>query len=394
MEKIEKGCELMKTDTEQQGLPWLPLMVMLGLVLLAIISELLPSGLLVQMGDDLGVDYGTVSYLVGGYALPAGLLAIPMTQVVTKFNRRPLLLVLTCGFALSNFLVFLAPNFPLAFMGRLIGGASAGTFWSMLGPYAMDMVSSENRGKAGTIALAGSPIGISLGLPLWTRLGQIAGWRIAFLATALAFLVLGLLAWRLLPSIPGQASDSRVKPTDVLKKPGFRVAILVVFLMVMAEYSVYVYIQLISERLGLALQSSQIFFGVGALLAVWIVARFIDSHLKHLMQGALLAGALAMFVFLALSGHPLLGLGAMVLWGMSFGPISSLLQNSVIRQVDKGHDVAMSIQTTVFDLSIMGASVMGASFYQGLGLGANLLVAMILFLGAALVVTVFRQYYE
>lgn len=101
-----------------------------------------------------------------------------------------------------------------------------------------------------------------------------------------------------------------------------------------------------------------------------------------------------MFVFLALSGHPLLGLGAMVLWGMSFGPISSLLQNSVIRQVDKGHDVAMSIQTTVFDLSIMGASVMGASFYQGLGLGANLLVAMILFLGAALVVTVFRQYYE
>ncbi|MCW1000324.1 hypothetical protein OJ918_10535, partial [Streptococcus anginosus] len=90
--------------------------------------------------------------------------------------------------------------------------------------------------------------------------------------------------------------------------------------------------------------------------------------MKHLMQGALLAGAIAMFVFLALSGHPLLGLGAMVLWGMSFGPISSLLQNSVIRQVDKGHDVAMSIQTTVFDLSIMGASVMGASFYQGLGL--------------------------
>ncbi|MHA6393182.1 ribonuclease P protein component [Aerococcus mictus] len=308
----------MKTDTEQQGLPWLPLMVMLGLVLLAIISELLPSGLLVQMGDDLGVDYGTVSYLVGGYALPAGLLAIPMTQVVTKFNRRPLLLVLTCGFALSNFLVFLAPNFPLAFMGRLIGGASAGTFWSMLGPYAMDMVSSENRGKAGTIALAGSPIGISLGLPLWTRLGQVAGWRIAFLATALAFAGLGLLAWRLLPSIPGQASDSRVKPTDVLKKPGFRVAILVVFLMVMAEYSVYVYIQLISERLGLALQSSQIFFGVGALLAVWIVARFIDSHLKHLMQGALLAGAIAMFVFLALSGHPLLGLGAMVV-GLSVG---------------------------------------------------------------------------
>ncbi|MDK6419960.1 MFS transporter, partial [Actinotignum timonense] len=72
------------------------------------------------------------------------------------------------------------------------------------------MVSSENRGKAGTIALAGSPIGISLGLPLWTRLGQVAGWRIAFLATALAFAGLGLLAWRILPSIPGQASDSRV----------------------------------------------------------------------------------------------------------------------------------------------------------------------------------------
>jgi len=47
---------------------------------------------------------------------------------------------------------------------------------------------------------------------------------------------------------------------------------------------------------------------------------------------------------------------AFFLWGLSFGPLVTLLQAAVSRQVESAIDVATSVQSSVFNLSIMIAT--------------------------------------
>lgn len=50
---------------------------------------------------------------------------------------------------------------------------------------------------------------------------------------------------------------------------------------------------------------------------------------------------------------------AFFLWGLSFGPLVTLLQAAVSRQVESAKDVATSVQSSVFNLSIMIATSLG-----------------------------------
>ena len=63
-----------------------------------------------------------------------------------------------------------------------------------------------------------------------------------------------------------------------------------------------------------------------------------------------------MSVFLLFGGTSGLGHFAFFLWGLSFGPLVTLLQAAVSRQVETAKDVATSVQSSVFNLSIMIAS--------------------------------------
>lgn len=63
-----------------------------------------------------------------------------------------------------------------------------------------------------------------------------------------------------------------------------------------------------------------------------------------------------MVIFLLFGETKVMGHFAFFLWGVSFGPLVTLLQAAVSRQVETAKDVATSVQSSVFNLSIMIAS--------------------------------------
>jgi predicted MFS family arabinose efflux permease len=65
---------------------------------------------------------------------------------------------------------------------------------------------------------------------------------------------------------------------------------------------------------------------------------------------------LSMVIFIWSGGTKGMGHLAFFLWGLSFGPLVTLLQAAVSRQVETAKDVATSVQSSVFNLSIMIAS--------------------------------------
>ena len=67
-----------------------------------------------------------------------------------------------------------------------------------------------------------------------------------------------------------------------------------------------------------------------------------------------------MVLFLLFEGVTGVAHFAFFLWGLSFGPLVTLLQAAVSKQVETAKDVATSVQSSTFNLSIMiAASIAG-----------------------------------
>ncbi|WP_256476054.1 MFS transporter [Bizionia sp. M204] len=127
---------------------------------------------------------------------------------------------------------------------------------------------------------------------------------------------------------------------------------------VIAHYGVYVYITSLVDEIQLAggVESALLFFGIGSLISVLLAIKYTDKYLRLLTIAMFALLIFSMGVFLMFGGTKGMGHLAFFLWGLSFGPLVTLLQAAVSRQVETAKDVATSVQSSVFNLSIMIAS--------------------------------------
>jgi len=331
---------------------------MSSVTFVGILSELLPSGILPQMAEGLGVADTQVGFLVGVYALASAICAIPLVRATLAVNRKRLLLALLIGFAASNIVVAVSSSYSVIIACRILGGICAGVMWPMIAAYGTRLVSADMQGKAITIIMAGNTLGISIGMPAMTTVGVSFGWRAEFMALGLLVAIIAVLSHFFLPSVEGAKLSKSNSPLAVLKNARMLVVRLLTFLTVTAHYGIYTYITLLVEKIrfpggiGLAL----LIFGIGSILSVFGSAKYVDAHLRGLIVSMLVTGALAMALFLAFAGTPGVSHVAFFLWGIAFGPLVSMYQTAVSKLVDEAKDVATSVQSSVFNFSIMIAT--------------------------------------
>ncbi len=95
----------------RQTLNWLVFGLMSSVTFVGILSELVPSGVLPQMSEGLGVSDSQVGFLVGVYALASAIFAIPLISATLAINRKAVLLTLLIGFAASNLIVAFSSSY-------------------------------------------------------------------------------------------------------------------------------------------------------------------------------------------------------------------------------------------------------------------------------------------
>ncbi len=136
----------------------------------------------------------------------------------------------------------LSSNYWLTLAARFFAGVSAGLAWSLLAGYARRMVPVHQQGKALAVAMVGTPIALSLGVPLGTWLGTAIGWRNAF--AVMSALTLVLIVWVLakMPDYPGQAGHERLPLRRVFTTPGVRPVLGVVITWMLAHNILYTYV--------------------------------------------------------------------------------------------------------------------------------------------------------
>lgn len=339
----------------QQTFSWFVFGLMSSVTFVGILSELVPSGILPQMTDDLGVDEGDVGFLIGVYALASAVFAIPLVSVTLAVNRKVLLLILLAGFAVSNLAVAPSSDYLFIVACRVLGGVCAGVMWPMIAAYGTRLAPEDVHGKAITVIMAGNTLGISLGVPVMTTIGVTFGWRTAFVVLGLIVVAIaGLVHW-FLPAVEGERLSRSNSPLAIIRMPSILIVLLLTFLSVVAHYGIYTYVTLLVEMLDLpgGIGLALLIFGIGSVISVVLSAIFIDAFLRPLIVTSLIAGGLAMTLFLAFPASAVVSIIGFLLWGLAFGPLVTMYQTAVSRQIDEAKDVATSLQSSVFNLSIM-----------------------------------------
>lgn len=338
--------------------PWAIMILMSSVTFVGILSELMPSGVLPQMMQELDLSEVQGGNLVGYYALASAVFSIPLISATMQYNRKVLLLLLLAGFAISNIIVAIASNFVLIISMRVIGGICAGIMWPMIAAYGMRLVTPEHYGKAVAVIMAGTTLGISLGMPLMTWIGDNYGWRTEFIVIGIIIVGIGILSMMVLPSLKGEKLTQETGPFAMLKNKAVLMVLLFTLLGVSAHYGVYVYIASLVDAIQIAggIEMALIMFGIGSLLSVILAIKYTDNHLQLLTILMFAFLILAMAIFLLFKGIVGLSHLGFFLWGISFGPLVTLFQTAVGRQVEKAKDIATSIQSCTFNFSIMIAT--------------------------------------
>ncbi|MFS8201504.1 MFS transporter [Streptomyces sp. CWNU-52B] len=354
------------------GLPLSGLLALSTAAFTAVLTELLPAGLLPRMAPDLGVSEARVGYLVTGYALASFLAAIPLTAALRGLPRRRVLIGALLGFAAADTVTALSSSYGLTFAARLAAGAMGGTLWAMLAGYAARMVPPERRGRAIAIVLAGITLALSLGLPAGTALADALGWRAAFAAPAVtAVLLVGWIRHRV-PGFPGEPPGERVPLLRVAALPGIGTVLSVTLTLLVGHQVMYTYVAPFAEdagfgRTGLVL----LVFGASTVAGIWLTGALIDRHPRWSLLGALAVFAAAMLALGAWAGQAVVLLVAVALWGVAFGGAPTLIQTALVNASGTASaDVATSLLTTVYNAGIAVGSLTGGLVLESSGSAA------------------------
>ncbi|MGN6677935.1 MAG: MFS transporter [Streptosporangiaceae bacterium] len=350
-------------------LPLLGLLALSAAACIDVMTDLLPAGLLPQMGASLRVPDSLIGYLVSAFAIASAVAAIPVTAALSRIPRRVALIGALAGFALCNVVTAISPSYPLTFAARLLAGIMGGALWSMLAGYAARMVSAERRARAIAIVLAGITVALSLGVPAGTALAGAIGWRASF--ALLGGLALALIGWVrcAVPAIPAARAEERMPVRLVTALPGIRAVLGVTLLLLTAHQAMYTYIAPFAERAGFGRTSLVLLeFGLATACGIWLTGLVADRHLRATLCAALTLVAAAMLALAMAADSEVVLLISVALWGGSFGGAPTLLQTALIdASGTAGADVATAMQTTVYNTGIAAGALAGGMVLAGPG---------------------------
>lgn len=383
-----------RQNTQQDRFPIAALLALALAGFITILTEALPAGLLPQISADMHISGALAGQFVTLYAVGSLVAAIPLITATQGVRRRPLLLIALAGFVVANTVTSLSVNYVITLVARFMAGVSAGLVWALLAGYAARMVPDEKKGRAIAIAMVGTPLALSLGVPAGTFLGSLVGWRTCF--GIMSLMALGLMVWVRIrvPDFSGLLASKRLALGQVFTLAGVRAVLFVVLTFVLAHNIFYTYIAPFLASANMAERTDLILliFGVASLLGIWVTGVLVDRYLRMLTLMSTALFALSAFVLGMMSDIPAAVYMAVAAWGLSFGGAATLFQTAIARAAGNAADVAQSMLVTAWNLAIAGGGIIGGLLLDLSGTRAFSPAIIILLLLAIAVVWTAKQH--
>lgn len=352
-------------------------------------AEFLPASLLTAMSTDLGVSDGAAGQAVTATAI-VGAIAAPTIPVLTrKLDRKHVVLALSLLLVLSNVLAATAHSLPVLLVSRVMLGIGLGGFWSMAAALAMRLVPEHLFARAMSIILTGVSVATVCAAPIGAYMGDLWGWRSAFVAAGAVSVVTLIAQLFAIPALPPKDNPNLKVLFELLGRINVRVALLAVLLVVSGHFAGFTYIRPLMEHVThlsvSAISAVLLGYGIGGFFGNFAGAFIAERSERHaIVFGGALIAALAATLWVA-GTSAVVAAVAIALWGFAFGAFPVGFQTWIVRAAPDHAEAAGGLMVAAFQIAIASGAIGGGILVDHIGaLGGPIFATVALTLGTLL----------
>jgi predicted MFS family arabinose efflux permease len=353
-------------------------------------AEFLPASLLTPMAADLHISEGTAGQTVTATALVAAVAAPSIPLLTRNLDRRLVMLALTVLLVVSNGLAIAADNFALLLVARVLLGVALGGFWSLSGALALRLVPADRFARAMALILTGVSVATVCAAPLGAWMEQHWGWRSAFMAAGAVSLLTLAVQLATLPALPARDKPNLRVLGQLLLRPGVRVALLAVLLIISGHFAGFTYIRPLMENIThlsvQAVTAILLGYGIGGFFGNLVGGAIAQrSERRAIMLGGAVIALLAAGLLVAGTSAAYTAV-AIVLWGFAFGAFPVGFQTWIVRAAPEQAEGAGGLMVAAFQVAIATGAIGGGLLVDHVGaLGGPWFALTTMTLGALLV---------
>lgn len=389
-----------RSDLDTDGAPsqkkhsWAGVVSLSVGVFALVTSEFLPASLLSRIAGDLGVSEGVAGQSVSVTAIVAAVSGLILPVLLSRVDRRHLMIALATVAALSNVLVALTPNYPVLLIARVLLGITIGGFWSLAISMTARLVPASRLGLGLTIVNVGVSVATVAAVPAGTLLGELWGWRAVFFVAAGVGVVAIILQVAALPSIRAERSTGFRPLFQTLRSRLILLCLLAMALMGAGHFAGFTYIRPAATSIG-GLAPDQLallllVYGVGVVSGNLIAGPLADRVLRFAVFVFPLVFGVAMVLFALLGGNTAVVFVAAVLWGAGFGALPVVISTWLARADPERLESVGGLQTAVFQVAIALGAFIGGLLVDGAGVQTALVAGGVAAVAGSVVIVLVK----
>ena len=360
------------TDIPQDDRTLMRAVVALGVGGFAIgTGEFVIMGLLPEVARNLGVSIPEAGHVISAYALGVVIGAPVLAVLAAGWHRRTLLIALMGAYALGNFASAMAPGY-LSLNGlRFLSGLPHGTYFGVAALVAAALAPTGQRARAVGLVMLGLTGATLFGVPIAAWLGQMFGWRAAFVFVGLIALLAMWLLRRGIPDMPAASGASPLRELDALRRGQVWLTLGIGAIGFGGMFSVFSYIKpTLTEVAGLPLGGVPFvlaLFGVGMVTGNLVGSRLADKNLMRTIGGLLVWSIAIMVLFVFAAQYIVTAAIATFLLG-TIVAIAPALQIRLMDVAGEAQTLAAALNHSAFNTAnALGAYLGGMAISAGFG---------------------------
>lgn len=199
-------------------------------------------GILPMVSEQYGVSISTAGLLVSLFALGVAVAGPTMPLILSKYNRKSVMLVVLGMFTLCNLVSAFAPNFPVLLVARVLPAFFQPVYVSLALSVASSSVAPEEAPKVVSRVMVGVSAGMVLGVPVVGTIADVVSLQAGMLFFAVVNALALLATVFLIPSLPVTKRLSYGAQLKVLGRSGTWLAIFGVICLNGGLFGVYSYL--------------------------------------------------------------------------------------------------------------------------------------------------------
>jgi predicted MFS family arabinose efflux permease len=350
-------------------------------------AEFLPASLLTPMAADVGVSVGAAGQAVTATAV-VGAIAGLATAIVTRgVDRRIVVWALTGSLILSSLLAAAATNLTVLLLARVLLGVGLGGFWSMVAATAMRLVPMSALPKAMSLIFTGVSVATVSAAPIGAYLGDLWGWRVVFVLSAiLGVVALGAQLFTM-PRLPALGSPDVRTLFALLRRPSIRLVLIGIVVSISGHFAGFTYIRPFLEQIPVlsveAISLVLLAYGVGGFFGNFVGGAIVARSAKAAVIAGSAVIAVMALVLVLFGSSTAVSAVAVGLWGFAFGALPVGFQTWMVRISSDEAESAGGLLVAAFQVAIASGAIFGGLLVDGYGaLGAIGYAAAATLLGA------------